>query len=143
MQADHNSESPKINRIEKLADFDLVFWEFASAGALADLASDVVGPDVVYRDSMINVKCPGSGGAVKWHQDLLFYPHTNTSTIQVLIALYDISEDHGPAIVIPGSHKETIFEHYDENDNWTGQVKDSDIQTVDLDRGEIINLYGW
>lgn len=134
LQDGHTAASPKVNRIEKLADFDPVFWAFASAGPLADLASDVVGPDVVYRDSMINVKSPGTGGAVKWHQDLLFYPHTNTSTIQILIALYDIPEQQGPAIVIPGSHKETIFEHYDDDDYWTGQVKNSDLEKVDLSR---------
>ena len=134
LQKDHCSESPKINRIERLADMDPVFWEFASKSDLPALASDVVGPDVVYRDSMINVKCPGTGGAVKWHQDLPFYPHTNTSTIQILIALYDVPEEQGPLTVIPGSHRETIFEHYDDNDNWTGQIRDSDIATVDLNR---------
>lgn len=134
LQPDHSSESPRIHRIERLPDQDDFFWDFARQSGIADLAADVVGPDVVYRDSMINVKCPGTGGAVKWHQDLPFYPHTNCSTIQVLIALYDVPEAQGPLTVIPGSHREKIFEHYDTADNWTGQVREDDLAQVDMSR---------
>ena len=35
---------------------------------------------VVYRDSMINAKPPGTRGSVSWHQDFPFYPHTNVHT---------------------------------------------------------------
>lgn len=134
LQKDHQRDAPRISRIERLPEHDPVFWEFARDSAIADLGGDVVGPDVVYRDSMINVKCPGTGGAVRWHQDLPFYPHTNTSTIQILIALYDVPEEQGPIIVIPGSHREHIYEHYDDDDNWTGYVSDRDVATIDLNR---------
>ena len=87
LQPAHSAAAPRINRIERLPDQDPAFWDVAVNSRAADLAADVVGPDVIYRDSMINVKCPGSGGAVTWHQDLPFYPHTNVGTIQVLTAL--------------------------------------------------------
>ncbi len=134
LQPDHSAEAPRIHRIERLPDQDPAFWDFAVKSRIADLAADVLGPDVVHRDAMINVKCPGSGGAVKWHQDLPFYPHTNCGSIQVLAALYDVPEAQGPLTVIPGSHRETIYEHYDANDNWTGQVSDADMSQVDQAR---------
>ena len=126
LQGDHSRDAPKIHRIEKLPDQDPVFWSFVERSDISALAADIVGPDVVYRDSMINVKCPGDGGAVDWHQDLPFYPHTNTSTIQILIALYDVPKEQGPVTVINGSHKGPIYEHYDEQGNWTGKIRESD-----------------
>ena len=117
---EHSAQAPCIYRIERLPDQDPEFWTVAVESRLADLAADVVGPDVVYRDSMINVKPPGVRGAVSWHQDFPFYPHTNVGTIQVLTALYDIDEEQGPLTVIPGSQRGKILEHYDEEGNWAG-----------------------
>jgi len=133
LQVDHRAEQPRIQRIEKLPDQDPSFWEFVTDGDIANLAADIVGPDVVYRDSMINVKAPGSGGAVAWHQDLPFYPHTNTSTIQILIALYDVPDEQGPLTVIRGSHRGRIYEHYDDAGNWTGKIRDADHDSVSWD----------
>ncbi len=133
LQPAHSAAAPRINRIERLPDQDPAFWDVAVNSRAADLAADVVGPDVIYRDSMINVKCPGSGGAVTWHQDLPFYPHTNVGTIQVLTALYDVATDQGPLTVVPGSHKGEIFEHYDEADHWTGEIRGGDLARIDFD----------
>lgn len=130
LQPDHSHEVPRIQRIEKLPDQDSVFWDFVVNSDISKLAADIVGPDVIYRDSMINVKCPGTGGAVAWHQDLPFYPHTNTATIQILIALYDVPAEQGPITVIRGSHKGPIYEHYDEEGNWTGRIRDADMDST-------------
>lgn len=129
---EHNAEAPCVYRIERLPDQDPAFWAVATDSRLADLAADVLGPDVVYRDSMINVKPPGARGAVTWHQDFPFYPHTNVGTIQVLAALYDVGDDQGPLTVIPGSHRGRIFEHYDEQGEWTGEVGPGDLERLDL-----------
>ena len=131
LQSNHSHDIPRIQRIEKLPDQDPEFWDFVVDSDIAKLAADIVGPDVIYRDSMINVKCPGSGGAVAWHQDLPFYPHTNTSTIQMLIALYDVPAEQGPLTVVVGSHKGRIYEHYDDEGNWTGKINDRDRDLID------------
>ncbi len=131
LQSDHRRDKPRIQRIERLPDQDDRFWEFVVDSRLADLAADIVGPDVVYRDSMINVKCPGSGGAVAWHQDLPFYPHTNTATIQILIALYDVPAEQGPLTVVAGSHRGRIYEHYDSEGNWSGMIRKSEHDSID------------
>ena len=133
LQRDHTAECPRIQRIEKLPDQDPEFWQVVVQSRVADATADVVGPDVKYRDSMINVKAPGEGGRVSWHQDLLFYPHTNSSTIQVLTALYDVTPDQGPLTVIKGSHLGEIFEHYDDNDEWTGEISLRDMDRVCMD----------
>jgi ectoine hydroxylase-related dioxygenase (phytanoyl-CoA dioxygenase family) len=138
LQANHNYDIPRIHRIEKIPDQDSVFWDFVVDSDISKLAADIVGPDVIYRDSMINVKNPGSGGSVDWHQDLPFYPHTNTSTIQILIALYDVPPEQGPLTVIGGSHKGRIFEHYDEQGNWSGKIKSADRESIDKRKAEML-----
>ena len=130
LQTDHSHDIPRIHRIEKLPDQDSAFWDIVVESDISKLAADIVGPDVIYRDSMINVKSPG-GGSVAWHQNLPFYPHTNTSTIQILIALYDVPLEQGPLTVIKGSHKGRIFEHYDDEGNWTGKINSAHGDSID------------
>ena len=57
----------------------------------------------------INLKLPGSGTAVKYHQDFPFEPHSNEDIMTVLYFLDDVTFDNGPLEVIPGSHKGEIF----------------------------------
>ena len=129
---EHTAEEPCVYRIERLPDQDPVFWALAAQSRLADIAADVLGPDVIYRDSMINVKPPGDRGTVSWHQDFAFYPHTNVGTIQVLTAVYDITQEQGPLTVLPGSHRGTVFEHYDDDDRWVGEIHPRDLDTLGL-----------
>ena len=132
---EHQREAPCVLRIQRTPDQDPDFWAVAAESCLADIASDVLGPDVIYRDSSINVKPPGARGNVGWHQDFPFYPHTNVGTIQVLTALYDIPSEQGPMTVLPGSHRHCPYEHYDEEDRWLGEISERDLGTLDLDNG--------
>lgn len=129
---EHSPEDPCIYRVERLPDQDDEFWAIAEQSPLADIATDILGPDIIYRDSMINVKPPGARGAVAWHQDFAFYPHTNYGTIQILTALYDITDDQGPLCVLPGSNHGQIYDHYDENDQWLGEIPVRTIETIDV-----------
>ena len=46
---------------------------------MADVAADIVGPDVKFHHSKLNFKWAEGGEEVKWHQDIQFWPHTNYS----------------------------------------------------------------
>jgi ectoine hydroxylase-related dioxygenase (phytanoyl-CoA dioxygenase family) len=129
---EHERDAPCVYRVERLPDQDPEFWSVALESRLADVASDVLGPDVIYRDSMINVKPPGTRGNVGWHQDFPFYPHTNVGTIQVLTALKDVPSEQGPLTILPGSHRHGAYEHYDEDDRWAGEIGENDLGTLDL-----------
>ena len=130
----HSAEAPRLRRIAYLDDLDQVFWEFARDSVMADLAADVVGPDVVFREILINFKWAGGGQAVKWHQDIPFYPHTNLSPTQFLVFLDDVTKEQGPLTVVPESHKGPVFEHYDEEDRWIGAIPDRKLPEIPLDR---------
>ena len=51
----HSPQKPVLRRLKKPDEYDQVFWDFAS-GLIADVASDIAGPDVVFHHSKLNFK---------------------------------------------------------------------------------------
>ena len=132
----HTANQPHVRRLRALVDRHPDFWGFASESPLADIAADLVGPDVKFHSSKLNYKWPGSGEIVKWHQDIPAWPHTNYSPVTLGVYLGDVGAAAGPLTCIPDSHKGPIFVHRDERGAWTGSVSDADMETADLDRAE-------
>jgi len=122
----------KLRRAVYLDDSYEILWQLCANSIITDLAADILGPNVRFRELMANFKWAGGGAEVKWHQDIVFYPHTNASTCQFLLALEDIGSEQGPLQVIPGSHKGPIYSHYDADNNWTGAMSDADLDKVGL-----------
>ncbi|SLN58138.1 Phytanoyl-CoA dioxygenase (PhyH) [Roseovarius albus] len=129
----HTSESPRLRRIAYLDDLDSVFWEFCKDSPLADLAADLLGPNVRFRECLINFKWAGGGQEVKWHQDFPFYPLTNTTVAQFLVCLNDVGPDQGPLQVVPQSHKGPFYDHYDQDENWLGYIEDDKLTNAGLE----------
>lgn len=134
LEQGHSAEAPRLRRIAFLDDLDEVFWEFCTKSPLVDVAADLLGPDVRFRECMINFKWAGGGQEVRWHQDIPFYPHTNLSSAQFLVLLDDVGMEQGPLQVVPGSHREQIFDHYDAQDHWLGYIPDSKLDQAGIDR---------
>ena len=129
----HTAENPQLRRIAFLDDLHPVFWEFSKESTIVDIAEDILGPNVTFRESLINYKWARGGQAVQWHQDLPFYPHTNLSPAQFIVFLDDVELEQGPAQIIPGSHKGRIFDHYDDADQWLGHIPSTYLEEIDTD----------
>ncbi|WP_299848395.1 phytanoyl-CoA dioxygenase family protein [uncultured Roseovarius sp.] len=134
LEAGHSADTPRLRRISFLDDLDPVFWEFCTQSNLPDMAADLMGPDVRFRECMINIKWAGGGQEVKWHQDIPFYPLTNLSVAQFLVCLNDVGPEQGPLQVVPESHKGQIYNHYDDEDNWLGYIPDDRLGDAGLER---------
>ena len=108
------------------------YWEFAT-GTLADVAADLIGPDVAFNHSKINFKWPGAGDSneVAWHQDAHFYPMTNYKSVAIGVYLEDATPDHGPLMVVKGSHNGEIFTHYDKDGEWVGRLNPEEEAAID------------
>ena len=129
----HSAQSPRLRRAAYVDDMDDIFWELCANSIITDIATDILGPNIRFRELMANFKWAGGGAEVKWHQDIVFYPHTNTSTCQFLLALDDIGSEQGPLQVIPGSHKGPIYAHYNANNEWTGSMNQVDLDEAGID----------
>jgi hypothetical protein len=119
----HSADTPRVRRL-KLPDIDPSFWDFAN-GAIADVAADLLGPDVGFHHSKLNFKCATGedSNEAAWHQDIPFYLPTNYNVLAIGTYLHDTVDEDGPAMVIPGSHNGPLYEHYDNKQNWTGAIR--------------------
>jgi ectoine hydroxylase-related dioxygenase (phytanoyl-CoA dioxygenase family) len=134
LETGHSAEAPRLRRVAFLDDLHPVFWEFVSWSVLADVAADLLGPDVTFRDAMANFKWAHGGQEVKWHQDIPFYPHTNLSPAQFLVLLEDVGPDQGPLQVVPRSQRGPIIDHYDEDGRWLGHIPPAYLGGLGLER---------
>ena len=87
---------------------------------MADVAADLVGPNVVFRHSKLNFKWFDESDTVKWHQDIQFFPHTNYNVLTIGCYLMDTDMSNRPLAVKPGSHNRPLFDQFDSDGNWTG-----------------------
>jgi ectoine hydroxylase len=133
LEQGHSSETPRLRRVAYVDDLDDELWSLCADSVITDIAVDILGPDIRFRDLFINFKWAGGGAGVKWHQDIAFYPHTNVGICQFLLALEDVGSAQGPLQVIPASHKGPIYEHYDDKDEWAGAISDTDLTAAGID----------
>jgi len=132
----HTADAPHVRRLRALVDRHPDFWRFASESVLADIAADLVGPDVKFHSSKLNYKWPGSGEVVKWHQDIPAWPHTNYSPVTLGVYLGEVPAEQGPLTCVRGSHTGPIFVHRDDAGAWTGSIRDADMTTLDMTLAE-------
>ena len=133
LEPNHCPEAPRIRRLTSPVDMDEVYWEFAASGPFVDVAEDLLGPDIKFHHSKLNFKWSGGGEEVKWHQDIQFWPHTNYDVLTIGVYLEDVDEQMAPMGVIPKSHQGPLYDLYDGERNWTGNIQDGDLPRIDAD----------
>lgn len=129
----HTPDRPRLRRVRLPDDQHPTFWEFAT-DVIADVAADLVGPDVVFHHSKLNFKWDQHDDAVNWHQDIQFYPHTNYSPLTIGTYLTDTGRDDGPLMVVARSHEGPLHDQYDADGNWVGRLSDEAAAAIDPER---------
>ncbi|MGH8986318.1 MAG: phytanoyl-CoA dioxygenase family protein [Acidimicrobiia bacterium] len=129
----HSAEEPRLRRLTSPTDLHDEYWEFASRSVPADVAVDLLGPDVKFHHSKLNFKAPRGGEEVKWHQDIQFWPHTNYDLITIGVFLEDVQAGMGEVGFVPGSHDGPLFDLYD-GDEWVGALGDDDVERAGVER---------
>ncbi len=118
--------APKIRRIkDPVQQFD-VYAALARNEKLLSIVRALLGDNVRFHNSKINIKLAEFGAAVEWHQDWAFYPHTNDAVLAVGVALEDLTKDNGPLMVVPGSHRGPVYDHHADG-AFCGAIAASDV----------------
>ncbi len=133
LEPDHTPEQPRLRRLTSPVEQHPAYWEFASDSIVADVAADIVGPNVKFHHSKLNFKWAEGGEEVKWHQDIQFWPHTNYSPATIGTLLYDCGPDQGPLGGLPGSHNGPLYDLYNDDGTWNGALSDADAASLDLE----------
>ncbi len=108
----HSANAPRVRRIKDPADQHDVYYKASRNPKLVALLQCLLGPDVRFDHSKLNIKPVGGGAAIEWHQDWAFYPYTNDDLLAVGLYLEDCNEDNGPLLVLPGSHRGPVIDHH-------------------------------
>ena len=108
----HSKAAPRLTRLKLPHKADVYFWEVLKNSNITSVLKDLLGSNTLLQTSKLNTKAPGGGAAVEWHQDWAFYPHTNDDVLAFGILLEDVTEENGPLMVIPKSHKGPILSHF-------------------------------
>ena len=122
----------RLRQVLCAADYHPAIWRYVSSAPMTDLAADVVGPNVQFREAVVSFKSPGGRG-FDWHQDIVFFPSSNRSPIMTLTFVEDVTAEMGPTRVIPGSHLGEIYDHYDAHGNWRGLIAEHEKARVPVE----------
>ena len=131
---DHSADKPNIRRLRKAVDRHPELWAFAQDQPVVDLIADVLGPDLRFHSSKLNFKWSDGGEAVRWHQDIQAWPHTNFSVLTFGVYLEDTGLEQGPLTALPGTHRGPIFDQFDDDGRWTGALTVRDVATLPADK---------
>lgn len=131
----HAPDNPILRRLKSPDIRHPAYWAF-STGLMADVAADLVGPNVVFHHSKLNFKWFDTSDTVKWHQDIQFFPHTNYNVLTIGTYLADTDMENGPLAALKGSHDQDLYDQYDKDGNWTGMLSDDDAAGVDMEQVE-------
>ena len=105
----HSKDNPALRRVSSPIEISDIFLSFTRDNPALDLTAHIFSPNIKLLATKINLKLPGSGTSVKYHQDFPFEPHSNDDIMTVLYFLDDVTFDNGPLEVVPGSHKGKIY----------------------------------
>jgi phytanoyl-CoA hydroxylase len=84
----------------------------------------LLGPDIQLQHSKLATKSVTRGtGEFGWHQDLMFYPHSNTSLLSVFVYLDDATSENGCMSMVRGSHRLGPLNHLDANGHFDGKCR--------------------
>jgi len=137
-EPDHTPENPRLRRINSPVDFDPTFEEFSLDGPAADLAEALLGPDVRFHHSKLNIKWNDGGEEVKWHQDIQFWPHTDFSPLTIGVYLCDVDTEMGPMGIVPGSHAGELFDLTSPDGRWNGSIRDEDVPRAGVETADYL-----
>ena len=139
LEPDHCSENPRLRRISNPVAVRPVFWEAATCEPVLDCVAGLIGENLKFHHSKLNMKTSMGGSEVGWHQDFAFFPHTNFDLVGCGIPLDPSTAENGCLIVIPGSHKWPILDHRDKEKEFAGSITE-DIDPEELERAHKIEL---
>lgn len=111
MEPHQTPDGTRIRRIYEPCTYYQRFRELSQSAALLDALEQLLGPDLQFHYSKINMKPPAIGSVVEWHQDLAYYPLTNQDSLAVLFYLDDADRTNGCLQVIPAAHRGRLLDH--------------------------------
>ena len=124
LEPGHTPETPRLRRLKNPAVLHPIYDRMLRHDYILDSVAQLIGQNIRYQTSKLNMKSAGFGSPVEWHQDFAFGGDTtNDDMLSVGLAVDDMTRENGCLLFIPGSHKGPIYNHY-QNDVFVGAITD-------------------
>jgi len=133
MEPGQGPEGSRVRRIYEPCTHYPEFRALSECRKLLDSVAQLLGENLLFHYSKINMKPPAIGSVVEWHQDLAYYPLTNTDSLAVLFYLDDADRANGCLQVIPEVHRNGILNH-----SWNGFFRGQITEPVDASKAVAI-----
>ena len=127
LEPGHSSAEPRLRRLKDPISLHPLYDRIMHNENIIAIVSQLIGPNIRQNGTKLNLKSPGFGSPVEWHQDWSFYPHTNDDLLAVGICIDDMSLANGCLLVVPGSHRGPIIDHH-HNGVFAGAVTDPEFE---------------
>lgn len=111
MEPNQPPDGTQVRRLYEPCSHYEVFRAFSESERLLDAVGALLGPDLVFHYSKINMKPAGVGSPVEWHQDLSYYPLTHRGSVSILFYLDDATVENGCLQVMPRRHQSELLSH--------------------------------
>lgn len=134
LEPGHTAQVPRLRRLKYPEKLHPAYDRVMRNETIIDMVAQVVGPDVRHFGGKLNMKAAGFGSPVEWHQDYAFAARTNDDMLAVGVPLDDMTSENGCLLVVPGSHKGPIYDHFQ------GNIFVGGITDPDFDPGNVVPL---
>ena len=134
LEPGHSAAEPRLRRLKEPVSKHPTYDRILRHENIVATVSQLLGPNLRQNGTKLNMKSPGFGSPVEWHQDWAFYPHTNDDLLAVGVCIDDMSLANGCLLVVPGSHRGPIHSHH-HNGAFAGAVTEPD-----FDPGETVPI---
>ena len=138
LEDSHTPDNPRIRRVKLPNTQSKVIDDLMRSDHILAPVRDLLGPNLRLQTTKLNMKSAGYGAAVEWHQDWAFYPYTNDDVLAVGLIVDDMTEENGPLMVFPGSHRGPVHDHHHEG-YFAGAM---DLGASGLDMKDAVPLMG-
>jgi phytanoyl-CoA hydroxylase len=111
MEPNQGPDGTMVRRIYEPCSYYPRFRALSESKELLDCVEQLLGPNINFHYSKLNMKPSSIGSVVEWHQDLVYYPLTNRDSLAVLFYLDDADNSNGCLRVIPKRHLGSALDH--------------------------------
>src|SRR4051812_23388445 len=74
LEPSHSRDDPRVRRIKTPHRQHEIYAAVMRHDGILSILRQLVSPSIRFDSSKLNMKAPGYGAAVEWHQDWAFYP---------------------------------------------------------------------
>jgi phytanoyl-CoA hydroxylase len=111
MEPSQPPDGARVRRVYEPCTYYPRFRTLSESERLLRCVEQLLGSNLLFHYSKINMKPPAIGSVVEWHQDLAYYPLTNHDSVAILFCLDDATSSNGCLQVIPGCHRAPLMNH--------------------------------